>query len=400
MSGVRQVLIVGGGIAGCAAAIALAQRGIAVTLIEKQQQWRFQSSGIFLYGNGLAALRRLGVLPAIVEAGFAIADGRNAYLDQHGAPIVDTFYPSPADGIPPILGIRRAALHRILAARLSALGVVIRLGTTAARIDAGAASDYATVQLSDGCAASFDLVIGADGIRSEVRTLVAGPLAPRHTGFGVWRSVHARPPGLDAKIMMMGMGKRLGIMPISHDSVYLFGTVCEPAGAWYEPAEWPALMRARFAGFGGPARQFLDALSPASEVLYTAVEEVSAPLPWHAGRLLMIGDAAHASTPFMGQGGAMAIEDAVVLADMLAGGQPVEDTLRAFGELRFPMCRFVQDASRKVGEAGAQEDPAALQGRNDAMRKSAQLQVDLFHARMAALRGDACGREPGLRPAC
>lgn len=385
MKQVEHALIVGGGIAGCSAAIALAQAGIRVTMLEKQREWRFQSSGIFIYHNGLAALGRLGVLPEIVSGGFAIADGRNIYLDARGEPITGTYYPTSHPDIPPIVGIRRAEMHRILASRLEALHVDIRLGTTAIRIDQDMA-DHVTVALSDGTSGQYDLVIGADGIRSEIRRLIAGPLEPAYTGLGVWRSVHRRPKDLTAKIMMMGTGKRLGIMPISDDQLYLFGTLPEPAGQWYDRADWPALMQARFAEFGGPARQFVDALSANSEVLFTAVEEVAAPLPWHRGRVMMIGDAAHASTPFMGQGGAMAIEDAVLLAEMLVQDDDVTSTLRAFGETRYPLCKFVQDTSRKVGEAGAQEDTALLDVRNETMRRTAQQQVDDFYARMEALR--------------
>ncbi|MGT2434184.1 FAD-dependent oxidoreductase (plasmid) [Cupriavidus basilensis] len=135
MKQVEHALIVGGGIAGRAAAIALAQAGVRVTMLEKQQEWRFQSSGIFIYHNGLAALGSLGVLPEIVSSGFAIADGRNIYLDERGEPITDTFYPSRHPDIAPIVGIRRAEMHRILASRLDALSVDIRLGTSAVRID-------------------------------------------------------------------------------------------------------------------------------------------------------------------------------------------------------------------------------------------------------------------------
>lgn len=386
MKQVESVLVVGGGIAGCATAIALAQQGIGVTLVEKQEAWRFQSSGIFIYHNGLAALERLGVLDGILDAGYSIADGRNVYLDQAGAGIVDTFYPSRHACIPPIVGVRRAAMHQVLAARIRALDVDVRLGTTVHHIDEGDAAAV-MVALSDGTQSHYGLVVGADGIRSDLRGLVAGALAPRYTGLGVWRSVHARPAELDVKIMMMGKGKRLGIMPISDDSLYLFGTIAEPAGSWYPRENWPRMMQERFAEFGGPARQFLEALGDDSEVLYTAVEEVAAPLPWHKGRVLIIGDAAHASTPFMGQGGAMALEDAVLLADMLATPGELDHTLQAFGQRRYPLCKFVQDASRKVGEAGASEDDAMLNARNRAMRESAQAQVNAFYQQMDALRG-------------
>jgi len=377
------VLVVGAGIAGCAVAIALASRGVRVLLIEKQPVWRFQSSGIFVYGNGLQSFGELGVMDEVIARGFPIADGRNVYLDHRGERIVDVMYPSPSEGVPPILGIKRADMHRVLAARLAGLGVQAQLGMQLLNLESQ--SDGAQAELSDGSTRRFDLVIGADGIRSQIRKWVAGDIAPRYTGLGVWRSVHARPTGLTEKIMMMDVGKRLGIMPISQDRLYLFGTVAEPAGARYEPARWPELMQERFAEFGDPARQFLDQLDARAEVIYTAVEEVALPLPWHAGRILLIGDAAHASTPFMGQGGAMAVQDAVVLGKLLDAGLDTDALLQRFGALRHPMCRFAQEASRRVGEAGALETTGGCAERNRGLREHAQAQVDHFYAELERL---------------
>lgn len=389
---IDSALVVGAGIAGCSTAIVLAERGVAVTLVEKQSAWRFASSGIFVYSNGLANLRRIGVLDEILAAGFAIEDGRNPYVDELGSPITTTVYPSVATEVPPILGIKRAELHRILAARLAHLGVDLRLGTTVDTVDPGSAIERAHVGLSDGSIASHDLVVAAEGLRSPLRELVHPGLAPRNTGFAIWRSVHDRPDDLDTKIMAMGVGKRIGIMPISDDKLYIFGTVVEPEKRWLDPAEWPATMRATFAEFQGPVRRFLDEVSEHTEVLYTVVEEVAAPLPWHRGRVLLVGDAAHASTPFMGQGGAMAVEDGVVLGQMLDDGfADVPALLTAFGERRLPVCRFVQDRSRAVGEAGAVEDAASVARRNAAMPQTAQRQVDDFYATLTRLAGTTSG---------
>ena len=381
----QKVLIVGGGIAGCSAAVALAQKGWQVTLAEKQTEWKFQSSGIFIYHNGLAALEQLGVLPEILDAGFAIADGKNIYLDQHGEGIVDTFYPTSSAHIPPIVGIKRAMLHRILASRMQELQVQVKLGYTLQSMDESQVQKVGAT-LSDGSSDDYDLIVGADGIRSEMRARLFGEQTPRYTGLGVWRSVHARPKDLTAKIMLMGQGKRLGIMPISDELLYIFGTLPEPRDAWYERARWPELMRARFSEFGGPVRALVNDISEHSEVLYTAVEEVSMPLPWHRGRVLIIGDAAHASTPFMGQGGAMAMEDAVALAQVLAETGDVVPALQQFEARRFPICQFVQNASRKVGEAGANEDVSVLAARNANMQRFAQQAVDDFYQQLDALR--------------
>jgi len=380
----RGVVIVGGGIAGCSLAILLAQRGVRVTVLEKQDVWRFNSSGIFVYSNGLAELEKVGVLPEILKTGFVIEGGRNIYFDQHGEVITETVYPSaPGTTLPSILGIRRAELHRVLTDRMRALGVAIRLGTTVLSIDDHADDGHPLVAtLSDGSTLEADLLVGADGIRSQVRRMLWGDMEPDDTGFGVWRSIHARPPALREKILMMGVGKRLGIMPISEDQLYIYATTNEPGHPRYEPSALHLTMREKFAEFAGPATALLEDIRDPAQVVYTAVEEIRLPLPWHKGRVLLIGDAAHASTPFMGQGGTMAVEDGNVLADLLEGGTDLLGVLRQFGLCREPKCQFVQEVSRRVGEAGGLESAATCAARNDRMRVQAQGDVDSFYRRL------------------
>ena len=376
------VVIVGGGIAGCTLAILLAGRGVAVTLVERQQRWQFHGSGIFVYSNGLACLQTIGVLPAILESGFAIPGGRNSYYDHEGARITETMYPSaPGTTLPAILGIRRAELHRILLERMQTLNVQVRLASTVVAIDDQPGREAVQVQLADGTALQASLVVGADGVRSQLRTLLFGAVEPVDTGFGVWRSIHRRPAHLVDKIMMMGVGKRLGIMPISDDQLYVYATTNEPGHPFYEPATLHLTMREKFAEFGDPAKEFLDELRDPALAFYTVVEEVRLPLPWSRGRVTLIGDAAHASTPFMGQGGAMAMEDSIVLADLLAQGSNVAQTLLDFGQRRQPKCTFVQEASRRVGEAGGQESASTCAAHNARMREHAQADVDNFYRR-------------------
>lgn len=379
----RTIAIVGAGIAGCALAIGLARHGLRPILIEKDPDWTPTSSGIFIYANGLRALDRLGVLAGIVEAGWVSPDGANLYLTPKGEEIVTTHYPSiGGDHVPPIVGIRRVELHRVLTSAIRDHGVDVRLGVTVTDI-ADDPGKPVTLTLSDGASLECDCLVGADGVRSQIRTHLFGELEPAYTGFGVWRSTHNKPQDLNVKIMVMGLGIRLGIMPTSKDELYIFGTTREPDKPFYPREQWHTLMREKFADVEGPPRRFLDELTGPERVVYTAVEEVHLPLPWAKGRTVVIGDAAHSSTPFMGQGGAMAIEDAVALADMLAQADDIPATLLAFGERRFDRCKFVQDVSRGVGEAGALEDLAATIARDKRLQEQGQADVDRFYARMA-----------------
>jgi 2-polyprenyl-6-methoxyphenol hydroxylase-like FAD-dependent oxidoreductase len=383
----RGLLVIGGGIAGAALVIALARRGIKVRLVEAMPVLQASSSGMFIYSNGLGMLDRLGLLPQVLASGWTSKDGLNIYLDQHGKELTRTVYHSVAGPhVPPIVGIARSELHRILSQAIEQLQVPVMLGTTVLSCrDSDIAGAPVEVTFSDGTTGLFDGVIAADGIRSRSRLLVAEPVEPIYTGFGCWRSIHAKPASIDAKIMMMGVGKRLGIMPISADQLYIFGISREPLGIRYDPALLHQLMRERFSEFTGPASALLAEIERPQQVIYTAVEEARLPLPWSAGRIGVIGDAAHASSPFMGQGGAMALEDALVLAEMLEDcpADALAARLTAFGERRFARCNFVQEASRRVGEAGGVEDEAACARRNLGMRDTAQGMVDTFYARIA-----------------
>ncbi len=380
----RGVLIAGGGLGG--SALALAQHGIPARIVEKQPQWQPVSSGIFIYSNGLSVLGQLGVLDEVCATGWVSPDGRNPYLRPDGGLITEYIYPRIAGtDIPAIVGIRRSEWHRIMVAALQRAGVPTTLGTTVTGVQQDREDRPLVVQLSDGTDTECDVLVGADGIRSGVRQLLWGDHEPIHTGFGAWRSIHRKPPSIEAKIMMMGVGKRLGIMPISSDHLYIFATSNEPGSPWYPREHWHETMREKFAEFTGPATALLEEIIAPEQVLYTAVEEIRSLWPWSKGRVVLIGDAAHASSPFMGQGGAMALEDGLVLGRMLAesDGHQIGALLTRFAERRVGRCSFVQEASRKVGESGGIEDAAVCAARDRRMRESGQAGVDAFYQRMA-----------------
>jgi len=379
-----KLAIVGGGLGGCALAIAAAQRGISSVIVEKDPGWTPLSSGIFLYANGLDSVRKLGALDDVLANGWSSTDGKNIYYDQNGDVIAETHYPTSMPGvIPPIVGIMRSALHKALAARVKDLGVRVIIGREVTRFhDSG--TGPVDFELSDGQSETCDVLVGADGIRSSFRRALFGPIEPEFTGFGTWRSLHEKPKDLNAKIMMMGVGKRLGIMPLSDTMMYIYATTNEPDNPRYPRELMPSIMQEKLKEFGGPATNLLPQIKDPEAVFYTAVEEVALGLPWAKGRVVLIGDAAHASTPYMGQGGAMALEDGLILAEMLAASGANPETLLAFGERRYERCKFVQRVSRSVGDKGGLESAADCQQRNINLRESGQQDVDNFYKRMFA----------------
>jgi 2-polyprenyl-6-methoxyphenol hydroxylase-like FAD-dependent oxidoreductase len=295
-----------------------------------------------------------------------------------GDPIADVRYPRLAGrDVPAIVGIKRATFHGILTAAIEARSIPYSFGSRIADTLPDGHRVHGVTRA--GLTSAYDLIVAADGIRSTLRGVVFPDRAlPRYSGFGAWRCICPRPPDLVHKLMLIGPGARLGIMPISNSELYMFGITPEPKAATVNPAEWPTLMRERFGTFQGRAP---DLFSAASTFHYTAVEEVPAEQPLAARRVVLIGDAAHATTPFMGQGGSMALEDAVVLAEELKvvdseRTPDVESALARFEERRFRRVEFVQRRSFEAGKSwggdGSAYDPAAL-------RSTMQARVDRFY---------------------
>jgi 2-polyprenyl-6-methoxyphenol hydroxylase-like FAD-dependent oxidoreductase len=378
---VRNVLVVGAGIAGQTLAAALARRGIGAEVVELKPAFEIVGAGMYVQSNALKALDDIGVVPAIVAAGYPITDDRTAVADASGETLALIRYPRLAGpDVPAIVPIRRRVLHDILAAALAARGVRVRMGTSIEAIDdrGGAVA----VRFTDGTAGTFDLVVGADGIRSAVRRLVFPGVAPAYTGFANWRVVLPRPPEATRLVWFMGQGTTFGIVPIAQDALYVAGVSREPGNPRYAAGELVGLCRARFAEYGGLARELLAQVREPEQVVYTPIEEVHMPRPWHKGRVVVIGDAAHAGTPFWAQGGSMAIEDAVLLARLLEREAAVDAVLAAWQGRRYERCLFVQRGSMATGERSHSEAPGAAAARFEYVRTRMQADVDARYARL------------------
>jgi 2-polyprenyl-6-methoxyphenol hydroxylase-like FAD-dependent oxidoreductase len=353
MPSFRNVLIVGCGIAGQTLAAAFARRGVACDIVEIKRDWSIVGAGMYMQGNALRALAALGVVGEILERGWHRDDDTTLIATADGRILARPLYPRIAGpDIPAIVTIRRQALHEILHGLVRRLGLTVRMGTTVAAIDDRSPRGPVAVEFSDGSRGAYDLVVGADGIHSTVRRLVFGATAPTFSGFANWRVTLPRPAEADSVVWMHGEGTTFGVVPISANQLYVGGVSREPGNPRYAPGDLPRLMREKFGGYGGLARTLLEQVTDPGSVIYTAIEEVLLPSPWYRGRVVAIGDAAHASTPFWAQGASMAIEDAVLLAELADTGAAPERFLPAWMARRHDRCVWVQRGSRETGERG------------------------------------------------
>jgi 2-polyprenyl-6-methoxyphenol hydroxylase-like FAD-dependent oxidoreductase len=220
------------------------------------------------------------------------------------------------------------------------------------------------VGFSDGSIANYDLVVGADGIDSTVRALALTTAAPNDLGAMNWRSIAPiRPTGLTALQMHLGDGCIFGLVPMGAGRTYGFAYVIQPR--FRDPLEGRlARLRNRFRKFGSRVQEYLAALERDDQVICSAMEWMELE-KWYIGRVVLIGDAAHASSPLMGQGGCMAMEDACVLAEELRAAATVENALASYVSRRKPRVEWVQHQSMTVGESLIR--PLAL--RNAALRE-------------------------------
>ena len=345
--GVRSALVVGGGISGMAAAIMLRDAGVAVDLVDSDPQWRVYGAGITITGATLRAYQRLGLLPQIRARG-AICHGTCIRLFD-GTVLKDLDEPLMEDGLPATGGILRPVLHQIMSARTRESGTDVRLGLTVEALNQDGTGVDAT--FTDGTRRRYDLVVGADGIYSGVRAMLfPDAVQPAYTGQGSWRILAKRPEGFDKIEFYFGHANVVGCVACSADQVYVFVLNEDPDRTRIEAADQPARVRALLADFGGNIATVRDAISAESSVIYRPLEAALQRKPWHLGRAVIIGDAAHATTPHLASGAGIAVEDAIVLAEELAKEEgDVSDRLSAFTDRRFERCRMVVENSVAIG---------------------------------------------------
>lgn len=346
---IRRALIVGGGFSGMSAAIELRKSGVAVDLVELSPDWSNYGAGISIGGATLRAFRTLGILDQFLEQGFA-SDGTDIYTPT-GKLIAQLPTPRIAgDDVPGNGAVMRPVLARILAEATRASGSAIRLGCTVTDLQQD--PDGVDVVFSDGSCQRYDLVIGADGLYSGIRErILPDAPRPRYSGQGVWRAVLPRDQDITRTMLWVSDTVKVGLNPVSRDEMYLFVNEIRPVNDHVPPAEFLSRLDALLAAF--PATQVQHArtqLNAQSHVVFRPLEGLLVQKPWYRGRVVLIGDAVHATTPHLASGACIGIEDAIVLTEEIAAASALDAALESFQQRRWDRCSMVVNNSARLGE--------------------------------------------------
>ncbi len=363
---VRNVLIVGGGFTGLTTAIALAQRDVKVTLIDRVSAWARVGHGLTIQGNALRVFEEIGVIDDVL----AVGQAENAVTLYFADGRVMAEMPTPRTGgdhLPATIGALRPDLHEILVRKAESLGVEIRLGTELASFENH--GDTATSVLTDGTTETWDLIVVAEGIKSPTRPKLGITEDRAPSGLGIWRAVTSRTPDMTGGIAYPfeddGGAFKVGYTPVSADQCYIF-VLCRPERVDNGLEGWQEVKRL-MENFHGEFDYLRESIDENTFLNFQEIEWIFVEGPWHDGRVVALGEVTHAVPPLIAQGAAQCVEDALLFAQYVTEEGDLEGQLAAFYARRQRRLKGVVDASLQLahweqnpGSEGA--DPGRVMG--------------------------------------
>lgn len=344
-----KAIIIGSGIAGLSAAIALRKAGLQVDVYEQAPQLKEVGAGISLWSNALCALDKIGAGTAIRERIEPLR--KSEFRGKEGFRIAASFPASDLEaalGRRPVIGmIHRAELVEALAGCLP--NNVARYGHEALAIrDTGVQVE---VEFTNGRREVSDLVIGADGIHSKIRSLLMDSSPPRYSGYTCFRGVTKQPASIEPGYLgeWWGRGCRVGITTLSNRRVYWWATINTPQNLRVDDKRgW---LCNKFGLWAEPVPELFSS-TPEESFFQNDIIDRRPDKNWYRGRCLLIGDAAHPTTPNLGQGGCLAIEDAACLYHLFSKSSTLDEILPAFVKLRYSRAAAINRDSNRLGSAG------------------------------------------------
>jgi 2-polyprenyl-6-methoxyphenol hydroxylase-like FAD-dependent oxidoreductase len=364
-----RVLVLGGGIAGLSSALMLARAGVDVTVFESKRDWDTVGAGLTINGPSVRAIQALGILQDVLEQGHVHA-GIKVH-DVNGLFLKSIISPTLADehggALPGAGGILRSTLHEILLKHLHRFGVDVQMGTTLTAMPTQVArsdgSPAVEVTMPNGRQQVWDAVVVAEGLYSKTRrALFPSSDPPRFTGQACWRWVLPRPPEVDQRHFYLGGKVKVGLTPVSRDKMYLFLLETLPENLHRDSANWHRILKDLLQGFKGMLGEVSGELTSTSEIVYRPLEAHLLRQPWHVGAVVLMGDAAHATTPQLAAGAGMAMEDGIVLSQEWARQSNAAHAFQGFFARRFERCKMVVENSMHIGQlerAGASPEEQA-----------------------------------------
>ncbi|MBH8567064.1 FAD-dependent monooxygenase [Nostoc sp. CENA67] len=353
----NRVIIIGGGIGGAATALALSRAGFEPVVYERTKELREVGAGIALWANATHILKNLGLLEEAKQVGYLTTNYQ--FNSQHGKELVNV----SIDRFElPVVGIHRAALHQLLWRNVP--GDKFRLGETFERLELQHNQVHA--YFASGLRVEGDALIGADGLRSRVRSAILGDEPPTYRNFKTWRGLtdyvpNKYRPGYIQEFL--GPGQGFGFMMLGKGKMYWYAAMtapeAQPDAAVGRKKELETIYQDWF-----PTIPELIAATDEADILTTDLYDRPPTQPWSQQNITLLGDAAHPMLPTMGQGACTALEDAYVIAKCLREQPNPIAAFQQYESLRFPRTKAIVEQSLQSAKMGEFKNPLAVQLRN------------------------------------